>query len=77
MKIRELNRKIFHNASQVTENDYLQMVTHCYQLGEGKGSNHEREARMETCVQKWRTVYEYLDSEQLLHAYSDFFRKTA
>lgn len=30
MKIYELNRKIFHNSSQINQQDYLQIVNDCY-----------------------------------------------
>jgi hypothetical protein len=30
MKIKELNKKIFHNAAQLNREDYLTALSHCY-----------------------------------------------
>jgi anaerobic ribonucleoside-triphosphate reductase len=72
MKIRELNRKIFHNASRTSQSDEVDMVSYCYeQVGESK----ERDREMEVCLGKWRATFRYLDSEEMLQAYAGFFRR--
>ena len=30
MKIKELNKKIFHNCSRVGKEEYMEMLAHCY-----------------------------------------------
>jgi hypothetical protein len=68
-----LNRKIFHNASQPTQEDYLQMISHCYQripAGDSKGQQ-----LMDSCIEKWVSTYQWLDSEDCIQAYTQFFRK--
>ena len=41
-------------------------------MGRGK----DREKLMDICVGKWRKVYGYLGSEEMLHSYEEFFKKS-
>ena len=60
MKVKELNKKIFHNCSQINREDYLQMLVFCYQKTLNASTN--REQRLDTCMSKWKNTYNYLDS---------------
>lgn len=71
MKIKELNRRIFHNSSQVSQADYLAIVEDCYSR---VAAQRDREDRMRACVGKWQRLYGHLGSEELLQSYSVFFR---
>ena len=68
MQVKELNRKILHNSSIITPSEYTNLVTHCYQVT-GKDAS-----KMEVCMKKWKEVYVYLGSEEMLMTYGAFFR---
>jgi len=59
MKIKELNRKIFHNSSQISQSDYLNIIENCYSQVSG---HKDRDNRMKVCVEKWQQLYNYLGS---------------
>jgi ketol-acid reductoisomerase len=73
MKVKELNKKIFHNSSQLSREDYLQMLSFCYERNVGSGL--QREQAMDTCMQKWKAIYNYMDSEELMDSYTAFYRQ--
>lgn len=59
MKIKELNRRIFHNSSHINQTDYLTIIENCY----SKLSGHkDRENKMRICVSKWQQLHEHLGS---------------
>ena len=68
MQVKELNRKILHNSSIITPSEHTSLVTHCYQVAGNDAS------KMEACMKKWKEVYDYLGSEEMLLAYGAFFR---
>lgn len=47
MKVRELNRKIFYNASQVGQEDYLELISDCYEKTMQRGGTQQQ---MDTCL---------------------------
>jgi hypothetical protein len=72
MKIKELNKKIFHNAAQLNREDYLTALSYCYEHNQNASSN--RQQRMDTCMQKWKNLYAHLDSSEVMDSYTLFFR---
>lgn len=73
MKIRELNRNILHNASQIQQEDFLFMLNNCYQRTLTV-PEAERSSKIDTCLSKWRKVYFHLDSQEALDSYTDFYQ---
>lgn len=73
MKIKELNQKIFHNASQINKEDYLEALLHCYQRYQDQPKH--REQNMDRCMEKWKNIYSYLGSSQMMDEYTLFYRQ--
>ena len=71
MKVRELNRQIFNRVSSIQREDYLWMLHDCYRRCP-QSSN--RESALQTCMQKWESVFAYVSSEDMLESYTEFFR---
>lgn len=67
MKIKELNKKIVHNCSRIGKEEYMEMLAHCYEFS--------RDAmQLEKCMQKWKKIYDYIDSDELMDSYTRFYR---
>jgi hypothetical protein len=48
------------------------MLSFCYERNQ---LAPDREQRIDTCMQKWRSLYAYLDSEELMDSYTQFYRQ--
>lgn len=75
MKIKELNRRIFHEVSEVTDTDHIDSLSACYELVRSTGA--ERIKQMDVCMQKWNRAFQFVDSEDLLQSYTAFFRRVS
>jgi hypothetical protein len=59
----------------VKREDYLEMVGQCYEKFQDVGGD-AREGKIDQCIQKWRRVFSYMDSPELIESYTKFYKKT-
>jgi len=51
------------------------MVSLCYEKFQNTNAD-TREVKMDQCIQKWRKVFAYVDSQELMDSYTNFYKKT-